>query len=533
MKRFFFFFIFLFAVTAAHAQGVVQLSTYYPSPFGKYDRIQLVPRPTLLAGACDAAAQGTLYIDENSDQVMICDAANWVPLIASGSWTQTLSTLYVTDTSLKVGIGTNAPTSRLHVNAPEGDAPPGVFLENTDITADGGSDGILGLRNNNITALAQKISLGGAGLGTEVLTVDARNNRVGIGTTAPANKLDVEGGVAVGATYSGTTAAPANGMIVEGGVGIGTTSLAGSKLYVAGRIETNNNVIVGNGQVVGSGYGLANMRIGFDETNGQIEFPSGNVGIGTTAPRTKLELGNDGAILATGTFGLGWTEPDLGAGTRLLWYPQKAAFRAGEATTNEWNNANIGTYSVAMGYNTKASNTYSTAMGVSSTASGIYSTAMGSSTTASGQSSTAMGSSTTASGQSSTAMGSGTTAGGGYSTAMGFYAGATGDLSTAMGYYTTAQAYASLVLGRFNVDGGTSNSWVATDPLFVIGNGVNAGSLSNAMTVYKNGNTEITGRLSTLGGLVIETRTTNPGAPVAGQMWLCTDTGDATPCNGI
>src|SRR4051812_45738467 len=47
---------------------------------------------------------------------------------------------------------------------------------------------------------------------------------VGVGTTAPASKLDVEGGVSIGATYSGTTAAPTNGAIIEGNVGIGTSS---------------------------------------------------------------------------------------------------------------------------------------------------------------------------------------------------------------------------------------------------------------------------------------------------------------------
>ena len=55
---------------------------------------------------------------------------------------------------------------------------------------------------------------------------------VGIGAL-PVNKLDVEGAVAIGATYSGTSTAPTNGLIVEGSVGIGTVS-PGSKLYVTG-----------------------------------------------------------------------------------------------------------------------------------------------------------------------------------------------------------------------------------------------------------------------------------------------------------
>jgi len=45
--------------------------------------------------------------------------------------------------------------------------------------------------------------------------------------------LDVEGGLAVGATYSGTTAAPANGAIIEGNVGIGTTATPSQKLRVS------------------------------------------------------------------------------------------------------------------------------------------------------------------------------------------------------------------------------------------------------------------------------------------------------------
>ncbi|EOG6896206.1 hypothetical protein ACLH3T_001557 [Flavobacterium psychrophilum] len=51
------------------------------------------------------------------------------------------------------------------------------------------------------------------------------NLNMGIGTNTPKSKLDIEGNVAIGTSYSGgTTAAPANGAIIEGNVGIGTNA---------------------------------------------------------------------------------------------------------------------------------------------------------------------------------------------------------------------------------------------------------------------------------------------------------------------
>jgi len=57
------------------------------------------------------------------------------------------------------------------------------------------------------------------------------NSKFGIGTNAPVNRLDVEGGVVFGATYSGTNTAPTNGMLVEGSVAIGATTPS-AKLHV-------------------------------------------------------------------------------------------------------------------------------------------------------------------------------------------------------------------------------------------------------------------------------------------------------------
>lgn len=65
---------------------------------------------------------------------------------------------------------------------------------------------------------------------------------------------------------------------------------------------------------------------------------------------------------------------------------------------------------------------------------------------------------------------------------------ATGLRTLAVGDAATAQAQSSVVIGRHNLIQGNSTAWVATDPLFVIGNGASTSNRNNAFTVYKNGN---------------------------------------------
>ena len=133
--------------------------------------------------------------------------------------------------------------------------------------------------------------------------------------------------------------------------------------------------------------------------------------------------------------------------------------------------------------------------GSNNTASGYASTAMGGNTMASGQFSTAMGFYSIANKTMSTAMGGQTTASGTLSTAMGFFTAASGNSSTAMGYRTTAPSAYETVIGRFNTDYAPSstNEWISSDRLFVVGNGTGDASRSNALTILKNGNTTING----------------------------------------
>ena len=233
---------------------------------------------------------------------------------------------------------------------------------------------------------------------------------------------------------------------------------------------------------------------------------SGSVKTGTSNSAGGTEFRQDGLIIAKGTYGGDFvpgtlTADDQYSGTRMLWYPGKAAFRAGRVSGSMWNDTSIGVYSTAFGLCSVANGWASVAMGSHTTA-GMYGVAMGFFTTAD-FSSAAFGDHSAAVGGGSMAAGSLTTAYGSCSTAMGLLTIATGGRSTALGEATSANALCSTAVGRTNIGGGSPNTWIPTDPLFEIGNGTPLVDIegapyvpaapSNALTVYKNGNMDVQG----------------------------------------
>ncbi len=190
-----------------------------------------------------------------------------------------------------------------------------------------------------------------------------------------------------------------------------------------------------------------------------------NVGIGTTSPQASLHVA-EGSVVFTSTGdipAMAGNIPVSGVGRRLLWYADKAAFRAGYISGTNWDKNFIGNYSFAAGYDTKASGNFSTALGFNTASIGLISTAMGGNTIASGNYSTAMGANATASGIISTALGYSTTASGGNSTAMGSSTTASGAVSTAMGYYTTASGDNSTAIGNFVTTNSKPGSFIIGD----------------------------------------------------------------------
>jgi len=193
---------------------------------------------------------------------------------------------------------------------------------------------------------------------------------------------------------------------------------------------------------------------------------------------------SNGSVLFAGTTG---ATPTSGAGARMMWIPEKKAFRAGEVFGDQWDADNIGNWSFAVVSNAQASGDCSIAMG-SGTASGYGSIAIGLGTKASGQGSIAIGWETTASGWYSTAMGQKTTASVQYSTAMGNYSKASGTVSTAMGFNTEASGDFSVAMGYESKTSGStsiamgSGTMASGDGSIAMGVGTTAsGNYSTAM----------------------------------------------------
>jgi hypothetical protein len=213
---------------------------------------------------------------------------------------------------------------------------------------------------------------------------------------------------------------------------------------------------------------------------------SQNFGIGTVTALAKLHVA-DGALLATGTTG---STPTSGAGTRMMWVPDRAAFRAGAVTGTQWDAANIGPYSVALGLDTKAAGIYTICLGNNSNATGNSSVAIGNGANATGNSAVVLGTWSLASGNTSIAIGNLVQATAVNSVAMGFAAYGLKQSSIAIGSYATADGQNAVAEGTWvsSTANGAMTFGAGYDATNVltnnVTNGIMFGTRSNLPTMF-------------------------------------------------
>jgi hypothetical protein len=177
--------------------------------------------------------------------------------------------------------------------------------------------------------------------------------------------------------------------------------------------------------------------------------------------------------------------------------------RNGTASGSFSNAIGFGTQSkgigaVAIGWEAIAEGNESIALGRQSKSNGSGSITLGEINEANGLRSIAMGYFSKANNQDAIAMGNQVQANGFVSIATGVETRASGDQASTFGYGTVARAYRSMAIGSFNDSIASSNPSmiVATDPAFIVGNGTNNTTRSNALTLFKNGNMIISGTLT-------------------------------------
>ncbi|TYA92166.1 hypothetical protein [Seonamhaeicola marinus] len=195
---------------------------------------------------------------------------------------------------------------------------------------------------------------------------------------------------------------------------------------------------------------------------------------------------NSNGDLNNDNFVFGANQLDGSEVSRMFFNKTKGAFRAGHVNgstyfTDVWDDTNVGIYSFATGLNTRASGYASVALGSHSSATGWESTAL-----ANGL----------ASGANSIAIGRGSRAINDSAIAIGDNAEAKGKRSVAIGY-STAGSFLETSIGINNTEvSGSSDTFVDTDRLFVIGNGTSNSHKRDALVMLKNGNTTLNGELN-------------------------------------
>ena len=389
--------------------------------------------------------------------------------------------------------------------------------------------------------------------------------RVGIGTAAPTQKLDVAGNIKISGAGNGLVFADGSVQTTAGGGGSMTGTQVVSAINDAATVgliseaRLSPNVAKLNAQNAWTGQntfvnglssnGVAITNVGnpvsaTDATNKAytdanfVKFVPGaeQLSVGDangTAPMINLRGGStccsgpgghtpawfkvfqNGSFVATGNLGIG-VSPMQGKGYRTSWDSYKGAFRSGYADA-EWDDANVGFFSWAGGSN--------------STAIGLYALAFGDTNSAESTSSIVFGSGNQVKGAAGFSAGAGNRVCDTYGVALGNNAKSGGPLingkcdpdsfnlrglaAVAIGYNVTADQDHTTAMGKFASNNGFTGTFVWSD-----------GSATASADTFRNtANNEFAIRAT--GGVRLRTNlagTTGCNLPAGSGVFNCTST---------